>query len=108
MNVELCWTIIIINDYIKYFLLIFCQTPKLSNSKNSPDFYSHSNTNEYRNVEALLLQLVNSFHFHFTMSIRGDIQMLRFFKIKLRSHEQSLCATFRKPCSLCWQISVGL
>ena len=28
--------------------------------------------------------------------------------IKLRSHEQSFCATFRTPCSLCWQISVGL
>ena len=28
--------------------------------------------------------------------------------VKLRSHEQSFCATFRTPCSLCWQISVGL
>ena len=27
---------------------------------------------------------------------------------KLRSHEQIFCATFRTPCSLCWQISVGL
>ena len=27
---------------------------------------------------------------------------------KLRSHEQSFCATFRTPCSLCWHISVGL
>ena len=27
---------------------------------------------------------------------------------KLRSHEQSFCATFRTPCSLCCQISVGL
>ena len=28
--------------------------------------------------------------------------------VKLRSHKQSFCATFRTPCSLCWQISVGL
>ena len=28
--------------------------------------------------------------------------------LKLRSHKLSLCATFRMPCSLCWQISVGL
>ena len=28
--------------------------------------------------------------------------------LKLRSHEQSFCATFRTPCSLRWQISVGL
>ena len=31
-----------------------------------------------------------------------------FCGLKLRSHEQSLCATFRTPCSFCWQISVGL
>ena len=30
------------------------------------------------------------------------------WKIKLRLHDQSFCATFRTPCSLCCQISVGL